>query len=106
MGLDITFKQKERILCPKCGELAGYREANDADTGGRAWYPFLESIGYYVPNSEENEWYGKDMILTEEQASQAFKFAIENEVYNWREVTGLISYGLARRFDIAINADW
>lgn len=106
MGLDITFKQKEKILCPKCGELAGYHEADSVDTGGRSWYPFLESIGYYVPNADEDDWYGKDMILTEEQAHRAFEFAKDEEVYNWREVTGMIAYALCKKDAIAINADW
>lgn len=106
MSLDITFKHKERIICPKCGELAGHREVNSVGTGGRAWYPFLESIGYYVPNSDKDEWYGKDMILTKEQAQRAFEFAHDEELYNWHEVTGMIAYALCKKDDIAINADW
>lgn len=106
MGLDIRFKQKKRIICPKCGEIAGHHEVNSVGTGGRPWYPFLESIGYYNPDSEEDEWYGKDMTLTQEQALRAFDFAKDEEVYNWHEVTSMIAVALCEKDDIAINADW
>ena len=106
MSLDIEFKQKKRILCPKCGELAGRNEINSVCTGGRSWYPFLESIGYYVPNSAYDEWYGKDMVLTKEQAHRAYEFARDEEVYNWQEVVKMIAVALCENDDIAINADW
>ena len=106
MSLNITFKQKKRIVCPKCGEIAGHHEVNSVDTGGRLWYPFLESIDYYVPNTEKDEWHGKDMTLTKEQALRAYDFAKDEEVYNRHEVVGMIAVALCKQDDIAINADW
>ena len=67
MSLSITFTQRERIVCPKCGEIAGYRDVKDENSGGRVWYDLLEKLGYYVPHADD-DWYGKDMVLTNEQA--------------------------------------
>ena len=109
MGLDIRFTQRKKNVCPHCGKVAGYSDVNSAPSGGRAWYPFLESIGYYVPyekRTEENDWYGKDMVLTKEQADHAYRYAKEEEVYNWHEIVGLIAVAGVEKDDIVINADW
>lgn len=109
MSLDITFTQRKNIVCPKCGEIVTTIDVNSESSGGRVWYPFLESIGYYVPyeeRTEENDWYGKDMVLTKEQAEQAYQFAKDNEMYRWREIRGLISVALIEKDDIVVNADW
>ena len=108
MGLDIRFTQRKKIVCPKCGEVITTIDKQSALSGGRAWYPFLETIGYYVPyekQTEENDWYGKDMVLTKEQAEYAYRFAKE-EVYNWHEVIGLIAVAICEKDDIVVNADW
>ena len=44
MGLDIRFTQRKKNVCPHCGKVAGYSDVNSAPSGGRAWYPFLESM--------------------------------------------------------------
>lgn len=78
MGLDVRFIQRKKLVCPKCGEIVGHTDVNVVSCGGRGWYPLLESFGYYVPyeqRTEENDWYGKDMKLTAEQADKAFLFA-------------------------------
>ena len=110
MGLDIRFTQLKKRACPHCGkELAEPIIIDSADSGGRAWYPFLESIGYYVPiekRTEENDWYGKDMVLTKEQAENAYRFAKENEVYNRQMIKMLISCAMLEKDDIVVNADW
>ena len=49
MSLDITFTMRQRTVCPKCGEVIGHMDLYSVSSGGRAWYPFLEEIGYYVP---------------------------------------------------------
>jgi hypothetical protein len=106
MGLDVTFRQKRKIICPDCGKVVDYHDINAVNTGGRAWYPFLEAIGYYVPDADHDEWYGKDMILTAEQAHRAYEFARDEEVYNWHEVVGMIAVALCEKDAVAINADW
>lgn len=109
MGLDIRFTQRKNIVCPKCGEIVTTLDVNSQNSGGRVWYPFLEAIGYYVPyeqRTEENDWYGKDMVLTKEQADQAYKFIKDNEMYNWREIRGLIAAALIEEDAIVVSADW
>lgn len=109
MGLDITFTQRKKNVCPHCGKITGQTDVNAAPSGGRVWYPFLESIGYYVPyekRTEENDWYGKDMVLTKEQADHAYRYAKEEKANNWHEVVGLIAVALAEKDDIVVNADW
>lgn len=109
MSLDITFTHRKKYICPKYGEIVGQHDSHCVSSGGRAWYPILESIGYYVPyeqRTEENDWYGKDMILSEEQAKKIYRYAQEEEVYNWHEVVGLIAMALCEKDDIVVNADW
>ncbi len=110
MSLDVTFSQAKKAFCPHCGmEVLGHEIVDSEDSGGRAWYPFLESIGYYVPyeqRTEENDWYGKDMVLTREQAQQACKFAIKNDVYNGKAISKLILWALSEEDYIVVNADW
>lgn len=105
MSLSITFTQRERILCPQCGAMAGYRDIRDVDSGGRAWYDLLEKLGYYVPHSDD-DWYGKDMVLTKEQAQQAYQFVLQKEPYQCGEISALIAKSLMEGHDIVINADW
>lgn len=31
MSLSITFTQKERLLCPQCGAMAGHRDIREVD---------------------------------------------------------------------------
>jgi hypothetical protein len=109
MGLDITITQRKKNICPHCGKVTGYSDVCSASSGGRGWYPFLELIGYYVPyelRTEENDWYGKDMALTKEQANHAYHFVKDEEIYNWREIRGLIAVALVEKDDIVVNADW
>lgn len=109
MGLDVRFTQRRNNICPHCGEIIGQTDVDVIDSSGRVWYEFLESIGYYVPyeqRTEENDWYGKDMVLTKEQADQVYKFAKDKEMYNWREIRGLIAVALIENDEIVVNADW
>lgn len=109
MGLDIRFTQRRKNICPHCGEIIGHTDVEVIDSGGRVWYEFLEPIGYYVPyeqRTEENDWYGKDMVLTKEQADMAYQFAKDSEMYNWREIRGLIAVALIENDDIVVHADW
>jgi hypothetical protein len=109
MSLDIIFTRKKKIFCQHCGELAGHTVVDSAASGGRDWYTFLESVGYYVPyeqRTEENDWYGKDMVLNEKQAEQALLFADKVKVFNRNEIVGLIAVALYEKDDIVVNADW
>lgn len=110
MGLDIRFSQRKKATCPHCGKEIVSAEIVDAeDSNGRAWYRFLESIGYYVPHeqrTEENDWYGKDMVLTKEQANYAYRFVKKNEVYNRQMIAMLIATALFEEDYVVVNADW
>ena len=77
MSIDITIKERKEFRCPDCGRLVTTQDVGAECSGGRVWYNFLESVWYYVPyekRTEENDWYGKDMELTEEQAKQLAQF--------------------------------
>lgn len=109
MGLDITFTRRKNIVCPKCGEIVGYNDVDCVDAGGRGWYPILESIGYYVPyeqRTEENDWYGKDMVLTEEQADEVYQFVKKHDPYGALLVLKLIACAIYENDSIVVNADW
>ena len=109
MGLDIRVIQRKSIVCPKCGEVIGHTDVDCVDAGGRAWYPFLESIGYYVPydqRTEENNWYGKDMVLTDDQADELYRFAKKNDLYGSYLVTKLIAEAVYENDSVVVNADW
>lgn len=109
MGLDIRIIQRRKILCPHCGEVVCHKDIECQDSGGRAWYDILESFGYYVPyeqRTEENDWYGKDMTLTENKAMQVRDFVTAYDVYNSKYIANLIAAAKCDGDDIVINADW
>lgn len=58
MGLDITFTQRKKNVCPHCGKITGQTDVNAAPSGGRVWYPFLESIGYFLKTSNPHALLG------------------------------------------------
>ena len=109
MGLDITIKERKEFRCPDCGRLVTTQDIGVECSGGRVWYDFLESVGYYVPyekRTEENDWYGKDMVLTEEQAKQLAQFVSDYMPRNYNEIEGLVARALMRDNKVVINADW
>ena len=55
---------------------------------------------------EENNWYGEDMVLTEEQAKQLADFVSDNQPYNARDVECLVARALLHGNKVVINADW
>lgn len=67
MGLDVTIKEVQEFRCPDCGKLVTTKDVNEVNAGGSDWRDFLKSINYYVKGGD-NDWYGKDMVLTEKQA--------------------------------------
>lgn len=80
MGLDITVMERRDVRCPHCGEVITTVDVASTDSGGSLWYDFLERLGYYVPyekRTKENDWYGKDMVLDNEQAKQLADYAVK-----------------------------
>lgn len=109
MSLDIRFIHRRNVICPHCHNIVGTEDVYDAYSGGREWYDILESFGYYVPydkRTDENDWYGKDMILTTEQAKQLYNFVTSSDQYNASEIRGLIATALLEEDMVVINADW
>ena len=109
MSLDITIREQQEFRCPDCGRLLMTQDVGAEDSGGIAWYDFLEQIGYYVPyekRTEENDWCGEDMVLTEEQAKQLADFVSDNQPYNARDVECLVARALLHGNKVVINADW
>lgn len=109
MDLDIRFYRRKQIVCPKCGEVIGHTDVDATDGSGSGWYPFLESIGYYVPyeqRTEENDWYAKDMVLTEEQADELYQFAKKHNLCGAYLVTKMIAEAIYENCSIVVNADW
>ena len=109
MSLDITIKERKEFRCPDCGRLVTTQDIDAECSSGRVWYDFLESVGYYVECdnlTEEKDWYGKDMVLTEEQAKQLADFVSDNQPYNAKSICCLVARALMRGNKVVINADW
>ena len=109
MGLDITIKEQKEFRCPECGQLVTTLDINAECSHGRVWYDFLQGVGYYVEDdnqTEEKDWYGEDMILTEKQAKQLADFVSDNHPYNARDVECLVARALLHGNKVVINADW
>lgn len=91
------------------GIIAGFFNGVEVTAHGMHWYDFLERLGYYVPyekRTEKNDWYGKDMVLDNEQAKQLVDYAVKKEVYNWDGVERVVTEALAHGNKVVINADW
>ena len=109
MGLDITIKERKEFRCQDCGRLVTTQDINSEDSSGREWYDFLKSVRYCVPyekRTEENDWYEKDMVLTEAQAKQLADFVSTNQPYNGLNVQNLVARALLHGNNIVINAGW
>lgn len=110
MSLDITISAKKGEICPHCGGVIKGAEIYCEDSGGGAWYPVLEKLGYYVPydqRTEENDWYAKDMVLTAEQTKVLYDFVKKHkDLYNRNAVLGLIATAMVDENAVVINADW
>ena len=109
MSLDIIIKEGKEFRCPDCGQLVTTQNIDAECSSGRVWYDFLESVGYYVPyekRAEENDWYGKDMVLTEAQTKQLADFVSDKQAYNARDIEDLVGRVLTHGNKVVINADW
>ena len=108
MSLDITIKERKEFHCPDCGRLVTTKDIDEECSGGRIWYDFLQSVGYYVEDdnpTEEKDWYGEDMVLTEEQAKRLADFVSEYQPYYAKSIYGLVARALMRGNKVVINAD-
>ena len=109
MSLDITIKERKEFRCPDCGRLVTTQDIDAECSSGRVWYDFLQGVGYYAEDdnpTEENDWYGEDMVLTEEQAKQLSDFVSEYQPYYAKSIYGLVARSLMRGNKVVINADW
>lgn len=109
MGLDITISERKEYRCPNCGIPVWHTDIASTVSNGSLWYDFLEKLGYYVSyekQTKENDWYGKDMVLDNEQAKQLADYAAKNEVYRWNDVERVVAMALLHENKVVINADW
>ena len=113
MGLDIAISRAEPIYCPHCGELVTYRDVDTINCGGRWWYEYLESIGYYKPYVKGQPYsqpmYGKDMVLNDKQVGELFKFVNHPDFgssLQMEQALWLIESAVSGGDKIVINADW
>ena len=109
MSLDITIKERKEFHCPDCGRLVTTQYIDEVSSSGRVWYDFLHGVGYYVEDdnpTEENDWYGKDMELSNEQAKQLADFVSEYQPYKAQYVECLVARALMHGNKVVINADW
>ena len=109
MSLDITIKERKEFHCPDCGRLVTTQDIGAECSGGIVWYDFLESVWYYVECdnlTEENDWYGKDMELTEEQAKQLAQFVSDYQPTDYDDIEVLVARALLHGNKVVINADW
>ena len=109
MSLDITVKERQEFHCPDCGRLVTTQDIDAECSGGRVWYGFLESVGYYVPyeaRTEENDWYSKDMELSDEQTKQLVDFVSDCQPTEYKAIERLVARALMHGNKVVINADW
>ena len=109
MSLDITIKERKEFRCPDCGQLVTTQDIDAECSSGRVWYDFLESVGYYVPyerRTEENDWYGEDMVLTEDQTKQLAQFVSDYQPTYYDDIEVLVARALLHGNKVVINADW
>lgn len=102
-------QNEDDVGCPHCGEVINTVDIASTDSGGRAWYEFLENIGYCVPygkRTEEKDWNCLDMVLDNEQAKQLADYAVKKEVYNWDGVESVVATALMHENKVVINANW
>ena len=109
MSLDITIKERKEFPCPDCGRLVTTQDIGAECSSGRVWYDFLESVGYYVPyekRTEENDWYGEDMVLTEDQAKQLAQFVSDYQPTYYDDIEVLVARALLHGNKVVINSSW
>lgn len=69
---------------------------------------FLKNIGYYVPyknRTEENNWYRKDMVLSDGQAQELKEFVDLSDAYYKDKNYFFVLKTIGQKYHIGINAD-
>ena len=105
MGLDVTIKEVQEFRCPDCGKLVTKKDVNEVSVGGHDWHDFLKSINYYAKGGD-NDWYGKDMVLTEEQARALAEYSVKKVFWPNNDIEKLVAVALLRGHKVVVNADW
>lgn len=105
MGLDVTIKERQEFCCPDCGKLVTTKDIDEVNVGGSDWRDFLKSIKYYIEGGD-SDWYGEDMVLTDEQARDLAKYSVEKVYWLNNDVERLVAIALLRGHKVVINADW
>lgn len=109
MGLDITITRRMTIRCPNCHDVVAHIVVDTVESGGRDWYPFLETIGYYVPYEQRNpsnDWYGKDRVLEAKDVGVLRQHMNSKFMLNEPRLLNLITTAEREGHDVVINADW
>ena len=106
MSLDITIKERKEFRCPDCGRLVTTQDIAEECSSGRVWYDFLQGVGYYVEGDNPTDWYGEDMVLTEEQAKQLAQFVSDYQPTDYDDIEVLVARALLHGNKVVINADW
>ena len=109
MGLDITIKRARPIRCPDCGKVVSFEILDSVWSGGADWRDYLGSVGYYDPCAEpgeDDDWYGRDMTLTVDQAKKMADFSQKHKCRDCGEIEKLVALALLHGDDVVINADW
>ena len=109
MSLDITIKERKEFHCPDCGRLVTTQDIEAESSGGRVWYDFLQGVGYYVEGdnpTEENDWYSKDMELSDEQTKQLVDFVSDCQPTEYKAIERLVARALLRGNKVVINSSW
>lgn len=109
MGFDIEIAKYDADKCPHCGMPIKGTRRDWTESGGPVWRDFLKEVGYYVPydkRTQKNDWYGKDMALTTEQAKELDDFVKSLMPYNWEYICKIVEEALKNGDFVVINADW
>ena len=106
MSLSIRLYQRRVYTCPDCGKEVVSVDISEAYSSGKDWYKFLENIADCVPDSKEDDWYGKDMVLCPETARDLYSFLRDACIYNASEVRNMIAQTMMEGDKVVINADW
>lgn len=105
MSLAVTVKEVQEFRCPDCGKLVTTKDVNEVNAGGPDWRDFLKSIDYYAEGGDSG-WYGKDMVLTDEQARELAKYSVKNVYWPNNDIEKLVAVALLRGHKVVVNADW
>ena len=109
MSLDITIKERKEFYCPDCGRPVTTQDIGAECSSGRVWYDFLQDVVYYVEDDnppEENDWYGRDMELAEEQAKRLADFVSDYQPTDYDDIEVLVARALLHGNKVVINSNW